>query len=559
MRLLRLSIDDFGLIATASFTFAGGLTVFSGETGSGKTMLLGALRFALGERAEVDLIRGGAARARVVLEIEPDAALRAALDAAGIALADDDDVIITRELLASGRSQSRINGTAASASQVREIAQSLVDVVGQHAAQRLLAPAFALEIVDRFGGDDLLATRGEVRRTHREAQAIAGELAALRDDDGRARAQIEFARFALREIDDAVLDDADEDQRLRERRELLANAERIASALAAAHDALADDGGAADALGTAASALAGIARYGPAFAGHAAAAGALQSEVTELAASLAGERDAVEADPAEAESVGARLAQLDALKKKYGGTLAAVLETRATFAQTIDRDDNRDLAVAELETRLRDVRAALAMQAGRLSALRHAAARELEARVAQELGSLAMPAARFSVAFEPLDAIGPAGAERAELQLAANPGEPERPLAKSASGGELSRVLLAVIVALADRRDRTALVFDEIDAGIGGATAAAVGSRLGRLGQGAQVVVVTHLAQIASWAGEHYLLRKRDVRGTTAVEVERLDTSEARLSEIARMLSGEPNPASLEHAAVLVAGARNTI
>jgi DNA repair protein RecN (Recombination protein N) len=554
VRLLRLTIDDFGLIAHASFEFAQGLTVFSGETGSGKTMLLGALAFALGERTESDMIRGGADRARVVLEIESDAALRETLAESGFSLDDDDDVIVARELVAGGRSQARINGMPAGASQLRELGRSLVDVVGQHDAQRLLAPAFALEIVDRFGGELLLNARGDVRRLHEELHATGDALAALRDDDGKALAQREFARFAAAEIDAAALEPG-EDERLRERREILANAEKIAATLATARGALEEENGAVDALGATASALEGIARFGERFGSLAAEVVALQSDANDLAARLAREAEAVEADPAEHDSVLARLETIERLKKKYGGSLEAIAAMRAQFGQTVDDEAGRDERIAALAARVAALETELAAHAGTLSRMRRVAAGDLEERVAGELAALAMPAARFSVTFETLDAIGAGGAERAELRLAANPGEPERSLAKSASGGELSRVLLALIVALADRRDASALVFDEIDAGIGGATATAVGLRLGRLAHASQVVVVTHLAQIASWADSHYALRKRGEDGTTLVELEPLGVRDARLTEIARMLSGEVTPVSLKHAATLVAGA----
>jgi DNA repair protein RecN (Recombination protein N) len=555
MRLLRATIDDFGLIAHAEVEFSDGLTVFSGETGSGKTMLLGALRFALGDRTEMEMIRGGAARARVVLEIEPDENLRARMAGDGFLLADDDDAIVSRELLATGRSQARINGVAASASQLRALAGSIVDVVGQHDAARLLTPAFALEMVDRFAGPEAVEDRAAVRRLYAELQTVREQLARLQADDGRALAELEFACFAAAEIDAAGIATA-EDDRLRERRDVLSNAERILTALAGASAALEGEGGAVDAVGTAGAALTSVARYSPRFAVLAAAAGALQSDFNDLAARVAREAETVEADPAELESIVARLDRLDRLKKKYGGSLAAVLEMRAGFAERIERDASRDERLAVLERAAAELIAQLESRAGALTSRRRAAAHEFETQVAGELAALAMPAARFSVVFEPLENIGPGGAERAEFRLAPNPGEPQRTIAKSASGGELSRVLLALIVVIADRRDRTALVFDEIDAGVGGATAVAVGTRLGRLARGTQIVVVTHLAQIASWADAHFALRKRDVRGATVIELETLEARQARLEEIARMLSGDANPVSLKHAATLVAGAR---
>jgi DNA repair protein RecN (Recombination protein N) len=553
--LLRLTIENVGLIARAELAFADGLTVVTGETGSGKTMLLGGLGLALGERVDADTVRDGAERARVVLEVAPDDALRARLADAGFPLADDDDLIVQREVLASGRSQGRINGLPASASQLRELAGGLVDLVSQHEAQRLLAPAYALDLVDRFGGAPALALRDEVRHLHDGLRGARERLAALRDDDGRKLARAEFARFALAEIDRAALEDDDEDERLRERRDVLANAERILASLTTASAALEDDAAAIDALGAAETALLGLARYGERFAELAGAAAALQSDANELAARIAREREAVELDPAELDAVGERLDALDTLKKKYGGSLAAVRAQRASFAAEIADVDERDERVAAAEREAQALETALSERASALSARRRDAAAAIAEAAGAELAALAMPAGRLRIALEPLDAIGPHGAERAELRFAANPGEPERALARVASGGELSRVLLALVVVLADRRERTALVFDEIDAGIGGATASAVGARLALLARDAQVVCVTHLAQIASYGEAHVALRKHEDGGATTIAAHALD-GEARRAEIARMLSGDERGVALEHAAELLARGR---
>jgi DNA repair protein RecN (Recombination protein N) len=553
--LLRLTVENVGLIARAELDFAAGLTVVTGETGSGKTMLLGGLELALGGRADSDTVRRGAERARATLEIAPDAALRARLADAGFPLADDDDLIVQREVLATGRSHGRINGVPASASQVRELAGALVDLVSQHEAQRLLAPAYALDLVDRSGGDELLALRDGVRRLHDDVRAARERVAALRDEDGRKAVRAEFARFALSEIDAAAVEDDAEDERLRARRDLLANAERVLAALTAASAALEDDAAAVDALGAAETALLALARYGERFAELAGAAAALQSDANELAARIARERDAVELDPAELEAVGARLDALGALKKKYGGSLAAVRAQRDAFASEIADVDQRDARAAAAQREAEALERALRDRAAALTAGRAQAAAAIEAAVAAELRALAMPAARLRIALEPLDAIGPHGAERAELRFAANRGEPERALARVASGGELSRVLLALVVVLADRRERTALVFDEIDAGIGGATASAVGVRLARLARTAQVICVTHLAQIASYGDAHVALRKRARGDETTIVAVALD-GDARRAEIARMLSGDERGVALEHAGELIASAR---
>ncbi len=553
--LLRLSIENVGLIERAELDFAGGLTVVTGETGSGKTMLLGGLALALGGRADGDTVRRSADRARAVLEVAPDAALRTRLAEAGFPLAADDDLIVQREVLASGRSHGRINGLPASASQLRELAGTLVDVVSQHESQRLLAPAYALDVVDRFGGAATLALRDVVRDLHERLRAARERVAALRDDDGRKLARAEFARFALTEIDAAAIEDDAEDERLRERRDLLANAERVVAALAIASAALEDDAGAVDALGAAETALLGLARYAERFAELASAAGALQSDANDLAARIARERDAVELDPAELELVGARLDALDTLKRKYGGSLAAVRAQRDAFGAEVADVDDRDARVIAAEREAEQLASALSDRAAQLSAQRRDAAAAVGVAVDAELAELALPAARFRIALEPLETIGPGGAERAELRFAANPGEPERALARVASGGELSRVLLALVLVVADRGERTALVFDEIDAGVGGATASAVGVRLARLAHSAQVLCVTHLAQIASHGDAHIALRKHTAGEQTTIAAVALDLR-SRPAEIARMLSGEESGVALEHAAELMSSAR---
>ncbi len=551
--LLRLTIDGVGLIAHAQVEFGETFTAFTGETGTGKTMLLGALDAALGARVERELVHGE--RLRVALEIAADDGLRALLTSMGIELEADDDVVIVREVTAAGRSQARINGIAVSASQLRALGAHVVDTVGQGEAHRLLEPAFARDLLDRFAGERALALREALRESYETRRALREERDALAQGGDRALAEREFARFALAEIEAATLE-AGEDDRLRERRDVLGNAERIADALTRARAALEDERGAVDALGDATHGLTSIARFGAAFATLAESAGALQADANVLAAEIARALDDVELDPGELEAVSERLDAIETLKKKYGASIEAVLAARDRFAATLEQDVGRDERLAALERELTALDAAIARDAAALRAERAAAIPLCEERVADELHALAMPAARFAVALEPLEEIAAHGGERIEFRFSANPGEPERALARIASGGERSRVLLALVVVLADRHDARTFVFDEIDAGIGGATAVAVGARLQRLAGVAQVVCVTHLAQIASWADTHYVLRKYDDGGETTIEVVPLQADDDRLAEIARMLSGDTKRISLEHAATLVASTR---
>ena len=550
MALRRLVVEDFELIARAELEPAPGLTAITGETGSGKTMLLDAIDFALGARAASDAVRKGRKRARVALEVEPDARVRAVLREQGLDVDDDGMLVIVREL-ADGKTSARVCGIPSTAAQLRAIGAEVAEIVGQHEAQRLLVPAWQLDALDRFGGESLLQIAARVGAAYERHAALTAELRDLEANTGRALAEADYAAFASREIADAGLQPG-EDDTLRERRDLLANAERIASALRSAHATLSDDEfSASDAAGAAAAVLGSIARFGRDIEELATQAGALQSEIVELSARIARRLEAIDVDASELDAVTARLELLDRLKKKYGGSLDAVLESKRHFDETLQRAENRDEARARLERARDEAGSELKSAAAALSDGRRRAARTCEKKVAAELSALAMPAARFEIGFEPLSEIGFRGAERCEFRLAANPGEPPRPLARSASGGELSRIMLALTVVLADRSSRSAIVFDEIDAGVGGATANAVGARLADLASDLQVICVTHLAQIAAFADEQVALRKRETKDATTIELVALDR-EARLEELARMLSGATTGVSLQHARTLL-------
>lgn len=550
--LRRLTIEDYGLIPKAEVRFAEGATIFTGETGSGKTMVLGAIAFVLGERASSDVVRRGRPRAIVSLEFDADDATRTRLAEDGFDIEPDEVATISREINAGGKSAIRVNGRPSTASYVRELAAQLIDIVGQHEAQRLLSPGYHIELLDRFAGDGVLSARARVADLHARRAEIARNLASLDRDERRAQEQYAFATYALQEIESAA-PEAGEDERLTQRSRVLDNAEKVATSLRTAHEALAgDEASAADALGAASTALGHLADIGADFEQMASASSALQSEVSDLAVRIARELDAMEFDPDELESINARLDALDTLKRKYGGTLEAVLQSATEFRSTIDLFANKDERKAQLERDLQAATAELEEAAEHLSRLRHGAAERLSKAIEHELKDLALPSGRFGVQFEQLAEIGPDGGEHVEFAFAANKGEAQRPLVRVASGGELSRVLLALIVALAGTRARTALVFDEIDAGIGGATATAVGTRLGRLARDAQVMCVTHLAQIASWADAHYVLEKTETKNATTIALREIESNEQRTAELARMLSGEAHDAALQHARTLL-------
>lgn len=550
--LRRLDIRNYGLIRHAEILFGAGATMFTGETGSGKTMILGALGFALGARSSADVVGHFGERAIVTLAFEPDALLAQRLSDEGFELDPGEVATIEREMTAAGKTQLRLNGRSATASVVRAFATSLAEIVGQHEAQRLLSAQDHLELLDRFGGQPLLHLREQAGQAYVRYAALVREREEMQAEARTAQERYDAARAALDSID-AVAPQSGEDERLETRRRVLDNAERIALALSQSHDVLAgDESSAVSALGSARAALEGIASYAPALSELASAAAALQEEVTDLAVRIAREAGDSDYDARELESINERLAGLDALKRAYGPGLDAVLARAVSARSTVDAFEHRDEAFAKVTAHVADAQASLDTAASALTKARAKAAKALAAAVETEFAELALSAARFEARLVPLSQPGALGAESVEFYFSANPGETAKPLAKVASGGELSRVLLALIVATNRGAASGALIFDEIDAGIGGATATAVGTRLGRLSREAQVVCVTHLAQLATWAQRHYVLVKSDDGATTVITVHELSGSEERAAELARMLSGDSHDAALAHARTLL-------
>jgi DNA repair protein RecN (Recombination protein N) len=535
--LRRLQIENFGLIGRADVDFAEGATIFTGETGSGKTMLLAALDFALGARGLGDALGRAGSRTIVALRFSPTTQLRQRMADDGYELDADEDAAIEREAAAGGRTAVRLNGRSTTAGYVRAIGDAIAEIVGQHEAQRLLSPAYHLELLDRFAGPDAVAARERIAQAIAERDQIRDELERCERGALDATRANDDARFAVEEIARAQLQPG-EDARAHERLTYLRNARRIDDALAEAASRLGSgDSGAADSVGDAVAALGGIA--------------------VELATELTAAREDGEIDPGELARLETRVDEVERLKRKYGGTIDAVLEYASGARATLDRYENADADAGRLRERAAAAMQTAALESTVLSKLRRAAAERLARDVRSEFGDLALTSGTIDVALHELNEPGARGAERAEFLFAANAGEPSRPLARIASGGERSRVLLALIAALASERDASAaLIFDEIDAGIGGATGGAVGARIGRLSRNGQVVCVTHLAQLAAWAGRHYLLRKREESGRTEIAVEEIVSDAGRVSELARMLSGETHDAALSHARALLDGVR---
>jgi DNA repair protein RecN (Recombination protein N) len=514
--LTELRVENLGIVAELQVAIGTGLTVITGETGAGKTLLVDALDLLTGGRADPQLVRDGAAEARVEGRFEDG----------------DDELVLARVIPADGRSRGYVNGRLATASELAEVGRRLVDLHGQHAQQSLLAPAEQRALLDRFAGPKAGRALAELRAARDERRRIGAELAQLGGDE-RARArEVDLLRYQIDEIGVAAIAGADEDELLQAEAELLADAEAHGQSLARAYREL--EGPAEDALGAAVAALEGRAP----FAELSTRLRALQSEIQDVAHDIRTTEEAVVVDPERLDTVQARRALLTELKRKYGPALADVIEYgRQSRARLVELEEHEQRA-ARLEASRSAAEDEIQRAARALSKARRAAAPRLADAVTKHLRELALPAATFGidVGYETdPGVIGDDGADIVTFVLAPNPGEPARPLAKAASGGELSRTMLALRVVLSEAPPT--LVFDEVDAGIGGEAGAAVGRALATLGGHHQVLCVTHLPQVAAFADAHVLFAKDEVHGRTIAGASLL-LDEARVNEISRMLAG---------------------
>lgn len=549
--LIELRIRNFAVLRSALLRLEPGLNVISGETGAGKSIVVDALEILLGGRASSAVVRSGERRATVegVFDIQGDADLAAALDEQGLE-ADDDHLVLRREVRSEGRSRAWINGSPATAALLRRIGALLVDIHGQHEHQRLMSAGFQREVLDAFGECAELA--GEVAAHFRRAAALRGQLDALAERRRDLETRADFIRFRLGEIRGARIRSGEDDE-IQTEVNRLANADllmRETRALQALlHD---DDASVTDRLSDAAARLRRLAEVDPALSPTASALDDAYHQVSDSAAELRSYGDAIDHDPARLESLHERQALLQALMRKYGPTLAAVVETGKTLAHELDELETAELDATDLRRKVVHAQETCATAAAELSRRRREAAERLARATEVLLPSLGLEGGRFRVDFETLRAPSARGLERIHFMATMNPGFPPGLLSRIASGGELSRVMLALKSVLTGIDDLPTLVFDEIDAGIGGVVADKVGERLEDVARGRQVFAVTHLARIAARAANHFVVEKGTVDGVAETTLRRLTPGE-RVHEIARMLGGDPDSASsLEHARELL-------
>lgn len=537
--LTELRIKNFAIIEQVTLPLAPGFNVLSGETGAGKSIIVGALGLLLGDRASSDLIRSGADKATVegVFDIGALKGVATLADERGIEI-DDDILVLKREIAQNGRGRAWINGTTVTAGVLAEIGRELVNLHGQHDAQTLLDNDSQRVILDAFGGAAGAAAR--VREIYSELSDVRREIATLTARRADAEKRADYLRHVAREVEDAKLSPG-EDTKLEDEARVLENADELRTLASSLNELLSgDEASVMTQLGAAQRPLSAIERIDPSAARMQELFDAGFYALQELARSVEDYAGSVELDPARLEEVRRRRDRLFGLLKKYGPTLDAVIAAGSDARAELDLIDTAQFDLANLTAREQDARRRLTAEAEKLSELRHAAAKKLAKSVDALLPALGMPDGRFSVVLTARDEPTAEGAEDVEFRIALNVGHEDRPLARVASGGELSRVMLALKTILARVDQVPTLIFDEVDAGIGGRVGLQVGDTLRRVAKEHQVFAISHLPQIAARAHHHIVVAKGAKGGVTTADITVLDGS-SRVNEIARMLGGDPD------------------
>lgn len=542
-----LYVKDFAVIDELNLEFGQGLNLLTGETGSGKSIIVDAISIALGERADSDAVRSGCDKAIVeaVLDLEGSAEAERLLEDAGF-LPEDGCIIVSREVQKTGKSQCRINGRPSTVSLLKDITDHLVDTHGQHEHQFLLRADRHLDVLDLWCGQDVLSLRSEVAEGYAELRRLKGELEQLKSDERDRIRMMDLYQFQAQEINNAKLAPNEEEELLADRSRL-ANAEKLHEAASTAFELLAGDNSTQDTLSQAVMSLQGLADLDPQLQPMVESLQSALYQVEDATRELRAYRDAVEFNPSRLETVEERLDLIRTLKRKYGETIEEIIRYGEELNDKLDALTHSEERTGELESEIERVNGQVVTKAEKLSNLRCQGASKFAKSIEQELDSLSMPSAAFRVAQERTE-IGASGIDKVEFLISANPGEPPRPLAKIASGGEMSRIMLAIKSVMAAVDSMPTLIFDEIDVGVGGRTAEVIGLKLESLASRSQVLCITHLPQIARHPGEHFCIEKQLLDGRTVVRVRKL-TDEERITELARMLGGaETSDIAIQHA-----------
>ena len=535
--LLEISIKNFAIIEEISLNFEKGMTVLTGETGAGKSIIIDAMNMMLGSRATTDVIRHGAPKAEIegLFAVESNRHLTALFEEQGLEWTDE--LIIRREILQNGRSVSRINGQMVNLSVLKAVGQHLVDIHGQHDQEELMRPQLHITMLDEFGDAAFFQTKAAYRQTFEDYKRLRKQVVELQRNQQENKARIEMLEFQIAEIEAAALE-VEEDVRLEQERQRLLNHKMIADTLTNAYTMLdAEEFSSLANVRSAMNDLESIEEYDTSYKELSGQLAETFYALEDITKRLEDVVDGLEFDGNRLMQVESRLDLIHSITRKYGGQVKDVLEYLAQITKEYSLLTGSDLSSEELEKELKRLEKSLVSLAQDLSDQRHALAQALENEIQQELSDLYMDKARFQVRFSKAK-FNREGNEAVEFYISTNPGEDFKPLVKVASGGELSRLMLAIKSAFSRKEGKTSIVFDEVDTGVSGRVAQAIAAKIHKIGQNGQVLAISHLPQVIAAADYQFYIEKISDAHSTVSTV-RLLNREERIEEIAKMLAGE--------------------
>ena len=535
--LLEISIKNFAIIEEISLNFEKGMTVLTGETGAGKSIIIDAMNMMLGSRATTDVIRHGAPKAEIegLFTVVSNRHLTALFEEQGLEWTDE--LIIRREILQNGRSVSRINGQMVNLSVLKAVGQHLVDIHGQHDQEELMRPQLHIAMLDEFGDAAFFQTKDAYRQTFEDYKRLRKQVVELQRNQQENKARIEMLEFQIAEIEAAALE-VDEDLRLEQERQRLLNHKMIADTLTNAYTMLdAEEFSSLSNVRSAMNDLESIEEYDPTYKELSSQLSETFYALEDITKRLEDVVDGLEFDGNRLMQVESRLDLIHSITRKYGGQVKDVLEYLAQITKEYSLLTGSDLSSEDMEKELKRLEKSLVILAQDLSDQRHTLAQALENEIQQELADLYMDKARFQVRFSK-SKFNREGNEAVEFYISTNPGEDFKPLVKVASGGELSRLMLAIKSAFSRKEGKTSIVFDEVDTGVSGRVAQAIAAKIHKIGQNGQVLAISHLPQVIAAADYQFYIEKISDEHSTVSTV-RLLNREERIEEIAKMLAGE--------------------
>lgn len=554
--LERLVIKNIALIDSADIVFGAGLNILSGETGSGKSVILDSLNFVLGSKADKNMIRYGEAEAYVRGEftVAPQSAAVKALEELDIE--SDGEIIITRKYSADGKGNIKINGNTVTAGMLKTVSQHLVDVYGQSEHFALLSEAKQLSVIDGLCGELAADIKNALSILISEKRECLRRLKQLGGDSAERARRLDLLSYQLKEIDAAELRDGEEEELIAKRR-IIENTEKIASAVSGSLGAINGDGGVSDGISAARRLMANVSEYGDDYSSVSDRLDAVLAELQDIADMLSDMADGLEFDEADARRVEDRLDLIRNLKKKYGATVEEILAFRAKAGEEYDLLSDSEAVAEKLTKRLEELDESIFGECVKLTELRKNSAESFCRNVESELKSLNISGARFEVSFDEYEKSSANltsvnGSDKVKFMFSANKGEPLKPLNKVISGGELSRFMLAMKACLKDLNGISTYIFDEIDAGISGITARSVAEKFTDIAKNTQIIAVSHLPQICAAGDKNFLISKAEQNGGTVTSVREI-VGDAKIAEIIRLTGGGETEAARQHAAELIA------